>query len=108
MTPAAMHAPSHALSPGVLMDVDCTQTLIPVMQTCYHCGQTSHISREYDLHHDVHHMMLDEQDEFIQHIIANHNMAITSVAESTTHMGTTEGTLVEGEVDDLDFVRSSG
>jgi hypothetical protein len=49
-------------------------------------------------------MMLDEQDEFIQHIMANCDAAI---AESTTHMGTSEGTLVERQIDDLDFVRSS-
>jgi hypothetical protein len=53
-------------------------------------------------------MMLDEQDEFIQHIMANRDAAMAAIAESTTHMGTSEGTLVEREVDDLNFVRSSG
>jgi hypothetical protein len=53
-------------------------------------------------------MMLDEQDNFIQQVMANHNAAMAAVAESTTHMGTSEGTLVEREVDDSDFVRSSG
>jgi hypothetical protein len=48
-------------------------------------------------------MMLDEQDEFIQQIMANRD-----AAESTTRMGTSEGTLVEREVDNADFVRSSG
>jgi hypothetical protein len=52
-------------------------------------------------------MMLDEQDEFIQQVMANCDAAITAVAESTTHTGTSEGTLMEREVDDLDFVRSS-
>jgi hypothetical protein len=66
VTPAAMHAPSCALPPGILMDVDSTRTLKPLTQTCYHCGQTGHISRECDLHHDVHHMTLDEENEFIQ------------------------------------------
>jgi hypothetical protein len=65
-TPAAMHAPSHALPPGILMDVDRTRTLKPLAQTCYRCGQTGHISRECDLHHDVHQMTLDEENEFIQ------------------------------------------
>jgi hypothetical protein len=65
-TPAAMHTPSHALPPGILMDVDRTRTLKPLAQTCYRCGQTGHISRECDLHHDIRHMTLDEEDEFIQ------------------------------------------
>jgi hypothetical protein len=34
-TPAAMHTPSHALPPGIPMDVDRTQTLKPLVQTCY-------------------------------------------------------------------------
>jgi hypothetical protein len=52
-------------------------------------------------------MMLDEQDEFIQHIMANCDAAIAAIAESMTHMGTSKGTLVEREVDDSDFVKSS-
>jgi hypothetical protein len=90
------------------MDVDRTQTLKPLTQTCYHCGQTGHISKECNLRHDVYHMMLDEQDEFIQHIMANHDAAVAATAESTIHTGSSEGTLVDREVDDPDFVRSNG
>jgi hypothetical protein len=53
-------------------------------------------------------MMLDEQDDFIQQIMANRDAAVAAIAESTTHTGTSEGTLVEREVDNSDFVRSSG
>jgi hypothetical protein len=53
-------------------------------------------------------MTLDEQDKFIQQVMANCDAAMAAVAESTTHMGTSEGTLVEREVDKSDFVRSSG
>jgi hypothetical protein len=52
-------------------------------------------------------MMLDEQDEFIQQIMANRDAAVAAAAESTTHTGSSEGTLVEREVDDSDPVRSS-
>jgi hypothetical protein len=52
-------------------------------------------------------MTLEEEDEFIQHILANCNAAMAAVAESTTPMATSKGTLVEQEVDDLDFVRSN-
>jgi hypothetical protein len=45
-------------------------------------------------------MTLDEQDDFIQHVMANRNAAMAAIAESTTHMGTSKGTLVEREVDD--------
>jgi hypothetical protein len=103
-TPAAMHIPSRALPPGIPMDVDRTRTLKPLAQTCYRCGQTSHISRECDLHHDIRHMTLDEEDKFIQRIMANHDAAVAAAAESTTYTGTSKGTLVEREVEDADFV----
>jgi hypothetical protein len=89
------------------MDINRTRTLKPLTQTCCRCGQTGHISKEYDLHHDVHHMTLDEQGEFIQHIMANHNAAVAAAAESMTHMGSSEGMLVDREVDDTGFVGSS-
>jgi hypothetical protein len=52
-------------------------------------------------------MTLDEEDRFIQWILANRNAAMAATAEST-QTDTSEGTLVEREVDDADFVRSSG
>jgi hypothetical protein len=48
------------------------------------------------------------KDEFIQHIMANCNAAVAAAAGSTTQTDTSEGTLVEREVDDMDFIRSSG
>jgi hypothetical protein len=90
------------------MDVDRTRTFKPLAQTCYHCGQTGHISKECDLRHNVRHMTLDEEDSFIQRIMANRDAAMAAAAASTTQTETSEGTLVEREVDDTDFVRSSG
>jgi hypothetical protein len=107
-TPAAMRAPSRVLPPGIPMDVDRTRTLRPLAQTCYHCGKTGHISKECNLRHDICHMTLDEQDEFIQDIMANRDAAMAATAESTTHTGSDEGTLVDREIDDTDFIRSSG
>jgi hypothetical protein len=52
-------------------------------------------------------MMLDEEDSFIQRIMANRDVAMAAAAASTTQMETSEGTLVKREVDDADFVRSS-
>jgi hypothetical protein len=53
-------------------------------------------------------MMVDEEDHFIQQIMANRDAAMAAAVASTTQMSTSEGTLVEREVDDTDFVRSSG
>jgi hypothetical protein len=89
------------------MDVDRTQALRPIAQTCYRCGKTGHISKECNLCHDIRHMTLDEQDEFIQNIMANCDTAMAATAESTTHTGSSEGTLVDREVGDTDFIRSS-
>jgi hypothetical protein len=102
--PAAMHTPLRALPPGIPMDVNRTRTFKLLAQTCYRCGQTGHISKECDLHHDVRHMMLDEEDHFIQRIMANRDAAVAGTAESTTYMATSKGTLVEREVEDADFV----
>jgi hypothetical protein len=107
-TPAAMHTPSRALPPSIPIDIDRTRTLRPIAQTCYRCGKTGHISKECDLRHDIRHMMLDEQDEFIQNIMANRDAAMAAAAESTTHTGSSDGTLVDREVNDADFIRSSG
>jgi hypothetical protein len=90
------------------MDVNRTWTFKPLAQTCYRCGQTGHIRRECDLCHDVCHMTLDEQDEFIQQIMANCDAAMAAAAGLMTQTDTSEGILVEREVDDVDFVRSSG
>jgi hypothetical protein len=107
-TPAAMHTPSRALPPGVPMDIDHTRTFKPLVQTCHHCGQTGHFSEECDLCHDIRHIMLDEEDHFIQQIMANRDAAAAAIAASMTHMATSKGTLVEWEVDESNFVRSNG
>jgi hypothetical protein len=53
-------------------------------------------------------MTLDEEDYFIQQIMANRDAAAAAASASTTQTGTSEGTLVKREVDDVDFVKSSG
>jgi hypothetical protein len=52
-------------------------------------------------------MTLDEQDDFIQRVMADRDAAMVTATESTSRTGTSEGTLVEREVQDTDFVRSS-
>jgi hypothetical protein len=111
-SPASTHTPMRPYPPALPTvdprNVDGTRTQKPAALTCYRCSQTGHTSQDCDLRHDVRHMTLDEQDEFIQHIMANRDAEMAAVAESTTSASTSEGTVVEREVDDLDFVRSSG
>jgi hypothetical protein len=52
-------------------------------------------------------MTLEEQDEFIQNIMANHDTVMAATAKSTTHTESRRGRLVDREVDDEDFIRSS-
>jgi hypothetical protein len=47
-------------------------------------------------------MTLDEEDEFIQRIMANRDAAVAATAESKTQTSTSKGTLVEREVEDSD------
>jgi hypothetical protein len=49
-------------------------------------------------------MTLDEEDHFIQQIMANCDAAAAAASASTTPTSTSEGTLVKREVDDTDFV----
>jgi hypothetical protein len=108
-SPASTHTPMRpyppVLPPVNPRNADGTRTQRLAALTCYRCSQTGHTSRDCDLRHDVRHMMLDEQDEFIQRIMANRDAA---AAESTTSACTSEGTVVEREVDESDFIRSSG
>jgi hypothetical protein len=53
-------------------------------------------------------MTLEEEDEFIQHILAHHDTAMAAAVGLMTHMAMSEGTLVEQEVDESDFTRSNG
>jgi hypothetical protein len=48
---------------------------------------------------------VDEEDEMVEHILANHNAAMAATAAS---MHSSEGTIIEREVTEEDFVRSSG
>jgi hypothetical protein len=88
--------------------MDGPKTQNPAALTCYRCSQTGHTSQDCELCHDVHHMTLDEQDKFIQHIMAKRDAKMAAVAESMTSACTSEGTVVEREGDESDFVRSSG
>jgi hypothetical protein len=109
---ASTHTPTRPYPP-VLPPVDPgnadgTRTQRPAALTCYQCSQTGHTSQDCDLHHDVRHMTLDEQDKFIQCIMANRDAEMAATAESTTSACTSERTVVEREVNESDFVRSSG
>jgi hypothetical protein len=97
-----MHTPNGPYLPALPLanprNVDGTKAKTPAALTCYQCGQTGHTSWDCDLRHDVRHMTLDEQNEFIQSIMANRDAEMAAVAESMTSACTSEGTVVEQEV----------
>jgi hypothetical protein len=43
-------------------------------------------------------MTLEEEDEYIQHVLANRDTTMAAAVGSTTHTATSKGTLVEWEV----------
>jgi hypothetical protein len=48
---------------------------------------------------------VDEEDEMVEHVLANCDAAMAATAASA-HLS--EGTIIEREVSEEDFVRSSG
>jgi hypothetical protein len=48
---------------------------------------------------------VDEEDEMVEHILANRDVAIAATPASAH---SSEGTIIECEVSEEDFVRSSG
>jgi hypothetical protein len=48
---------------------------------------------------------VDEEDEMVERVLANHDAAVATTAASA-HLS--EGTIIEREVSEEDFVRSSG
>jgi hypothetical protein len=53
------------------------------------------------VYYDVCHMTIDEKNDMIEQIMADHNAAIV-IATASTHLE--EGTIVECEVSNKDFV----
>jgi hypothetical protein len=75
------------------------------IESCYRCRQSGHISRDCPLRYDICHLTVDEEDDMVEHILANHDAAMAATAESTH---SSEGTIIECEVSEEDFVWSSG
>jgi hypothetical protein len=64
LPPTSMHAPMRPYPPALPLVSPKTQSQAALI--CYRCSKPGHTSRECKLHHDVCHMTLDEQDEFIK------------------------------------------
>jgi hypothetical protein len=95
-TPAAMSAPWRAPPPT---------TSKTAIESCYRCRKSGHISQDCPLRYDVRHLTVDEEDEMIEHVLANRDAAMAATAASTN---LSEGTIIERKVSGEDFVQSSG
>ena len=95
-----------ALPPGVPMDIDATRRRLEVPNTCYRCGLPGHVRRDCPRQHDVRYMTDDEQQEFIQRLLAAADVRAATASRSPDE-GEGEG---EGEANERveDFASRSG
>jgi hypothetical protein len=73
------------------------------IESCYWCCQSVHISQDCPLRYDVRHLTIDEEDDMVKCILANCDAAMAATA-ALTHPS--EGTIIECEVSEEDFVWS--
>jgi hypothetical protein len=65
------------------MDIDHTKTLTSLLQSCYWCGHPGHISKDCPNWFDIQLMTTDEEDEFMEHMMAKCDTSTMAAREAT-------------------------
>jgi hypothetical protein len=87
------------------MDIDAQRAKASTPHTCHHCGSPNHLIRDCPRRFDVHHMCTKEIDDFFATVLTRRDAVASG---STSEVSEAEGTVVEREVTEEDFVRHSG
>jgi hypothetical protein len=86
------------------MDIDRSRaSTIP--RQCHRCGDTTHIIRDCPKRYDVRYLSGEEREEWLCSMLTERDVA---EAQGTNSETSETSTIVEREVTDEDFVRSSG
>ena len=85
------------------MDIDAQRAKASTPHTCHRCGSPNHLIRDWRF--DVRHMCTEEIDNFFATVLARRDAVASG---STSEVSEAEGTVVEREVTEEDFVRHSG
>jgi len=64
------------------MDIDATKRKGANPPVCYHCGEPGHLKLQCPKRFDIHHMMMEEVDEWMQQQVIDKDVAELKEADT--------------------------